>query len=156
MPLFFSADDRQQLNKDCDALVKFEVTREDLLAMAEKKVDSTTDIEDSPIKAPPKRKVLSQKKRTPDNKAARIASAKKRAKDILGTPSYVVSSESESEPDDLDLTEQKLRTQEATITELRRKLAVQQKTGKCDVYMIQKSVVRADIIIVLYSFCEFD
>ena len=74
--------------------------------MAEKKVDSTTDVDDSPVKTSQKRKRFSPKnsdkppKKTSVNhskKAARIASAKKRAKDIFDVPSYELDSESEDD-----------------------------------------------------------
>jgi uncharacterized coiled-coil protein SlyX len=107
------ADDRQELNKACDALISFETTREELLAMAEKTVDSTTDAEDTPVKEPPTKNVKMKQK----EKLARIASAKKRARDIFGTASD-------------DKTAKRLKEQDQMIAELQKKLAAQQ-TGKC-------------------------
>lgn len=52
----FSLDDRQSLNKWCDQLINFEVTREELLESHELEVDSTTENKSAPLKK--KRKVL--------------------------------------------------------------------------------------------------
>ena len=51
----FSLDDCQSLNKWCDQLINFEVTREELLSH-ELEVDSTTENKSAPLKK--KRKVL--------------------------------------------------------------------------------------------------
>ena len=53
-----SSGSRAELNDDCNALAKFEVTREKFLEKDEEHVDSTTDTEGTPAKK--KRKVSKQ------------------------------------------------------------------------------------------------
>ncbi len=108
---FFFPDDRQQLTKDCDALLKCSLTREDLIQEAECEVGTTT-----PQSTPKKRKTTeSCPKKVPRKKCkptgldkskaalkskldqqARVQAAKERARQMFSL-SRCDESESESE-----------------------------------------------------------
>ena len=70
-------EDRQALLKDCDRLVKMEITREEILNDVTEAVDSTTDVEPSPAKKPRTTKF--------DAKKARMSAARGRAKTLLSS-----------------------------------------------------------------------
>lgn len=69
-------ENRQELLKDCDRLVKMEISREEILNDVET-VDSTTDVEPSPAKKPRTAKC--------DAKKARMSAARGRAKTLLSS-----------------------------------------------------------------------
>lgn len=81
-----NADDRQQLNRDCDDLLRGVKTEEDFVREAEEVIDSTTDIEETP---PKKRKVdaPAQKKKPGKAKSAvnlaKAEAAKRRAAELF-------------------------------------------------------------------------
>lgn len=127
---FHVADDRRDLNKVCDSLISFEVTREDLLRQAETEVDSTTEETYSPMKKPKKVKTIACSQKTKKalvqekKKVAlsKVEAAKIRAKEIFNqmTPDI----ESDSEDDNIIDTkiEQKFREQEQKIENLTKQL----------------------------------
>ena len=48
--VYYFTDDTRELNKICDSLINFEITRDDLLKQDEKEVDLTTEEMYSPAK----------------------------------------------------------------------------------------------------------
>lgn len=70
------AEDRQGLLKDCDRLCKMEITREEILKEGADTVDSTTDVEPSPVKKLPPAKTA---------KMARMSAARGRAISLLSS-----------------------------------------------------------------------
>jgi hypothetical protein len=70
------SEDRQGLLKDCDRLCKMEITREDILKEGADTVDSTTDVEPSPVKKLPPAKSA---------KMARMSAARGRARSLLSS-----------------------------------------------------------------------
>ncbi len=131
--------------KDCDALVKMEISREDLLDQDANEVDSTTDTESSPVKRPklaPKVKANASKAakalkkvsvdtskaaKGPKVKAdaskatqARIKAAKDRAMAIFAAKEDSINIDSDESYSEDDCT-----SATSSTTELERKLAQQ-------------------------------
>ena len=90
LPLCLFVDNRQQLNRTCESLINFEVTREEVLAQSEVQVDSTTDDKPNPVKKPKlsaegvlcstkKSKMIEKKQLT----LTRAETAKMRAREIF-------------------------------------------------------------------------
>ena len=118
----------------CDALLHFEITREELLRQADAEVDSTTE-GDSPVKKPrleskvvkPAKTKLSEKKKLLFFK---VEAAKSRAKEIFSQMGSPVESDlvsSSDEESDLGMVKQ-VREQQKLIETLKQQL---QEKCKC-------------------------
>ena len=80
-------DDARGLNKLCDSLANFEITRDDLLKQDEKEMDSTTKEMYSPAKKTKLQQMATTSKATQQKKKkldmVKVEAAKSRAKEIF-------------------------------------------------------------------------
>ena len=140
--MYLCAGDCQQLNKVCDALINFKVTREELLRQAEVEVDSTTE-GDTPVKKPRlESKVIKPAKAKPSEKKklafSKVEAAKSRAKEIFSQMAPPVESDLDScseEESDLEMVKQ-MREQQKLIATLKQQL---QEKCKCMCVLIHWS-----------------